>query len=371
MSPFRSLRGNVHVGTDNPSSNNEYAPPPGPPPSHRSGSNAQTSGETYAPPPGPPPGYTRNSRAEEFAPPPGPPPSHSSSAAKQQDNPPPYHDWTVIPDNSLLPPPPPLPQDYSPTNNASYDSAARAHEWCARNPVYTPSPPSHEIHLLANEGHIQLEQPPPQLKKHISQFRRLSPTTWHVATNRSQQDAIILSSLPLYFACQDNPLLTERAKTIYFEILVRKIRDDNSGIAIGFAAKPYPPWRLPGWHRASIGVHGDDGRRFVNDPWGGRDFVDAFREGEVIGVGMTFQVTEASAAGGRPPSGLARVKTRAFVTRDGRTDDRWGWDIDEERDERDEGVVGLMGEGDLYPAIGVFGGVDFEVRFGGSVGWRG
>ncbi|KIW88355.1 uncharacterized protein Z519_10923 [Cladophialophora bantiana CBS 173.52] len=383
MGLFKSLKGKIEVGTENPSGNDhlqregrwaqtqggeagKYAPPPGPPPSHRYPS--QESEETFKAPPGPPPSRHRapvNSHAEEFSPPPGPPPSHLSLS--RAANPPPYHDWTVIPDTSLLPPPPPLPQDYSPTNNASYDSAARAHEWCASHPVYTPSTPSHEIHLLANAGHITLEPPPQPLRKYMTTFRQTSPTTWMVATGKQQQDAIILASIPLYFACVDNPLSTSASKKVYFEIAIHRILNANSGVAIGFAAKPYPPWRLPGWHRASIGVHGDDGRRFVNDPWGGRDFVRAFKEGEVVGVGMRFSV-EAAIRGQRP--GTGKVKTRAFVTRDGRADDGWGWDIDEERDVRDEGVDGLMGEGDLYPAIGVFGGVEFEVRFGDSVSWR-
>ncbi|KIW30815.1 uncharacterized protein PV07_02515 [Cladophialophora immunda] len=386
MGLFKSLKGKVDVGTENPSANNNlgheggwsrtqgrqedhYAPPPGPPPSHHQ-RNYGTE-ETVQPPSGPPPSHRRGhdgTHNEDFSPPPGPPPSHLSSS--KPDNPPPYHDWTVIPDTALLPPPPPLPQDYSPTNNASYDSAARAHEWCAKHPVYTPSTPSHEIHLLANAGHITLEPPPLQLRKHLTAFRQTSPTTWHVATSKHQQDAIIVASIPLYFACVDNPLSTSEPKTIYFEIAVRRILNANSGIAIGFAAKPYPPWRLPGWHRASIGVHGDDGRRFVNDPWGGRDFVQAFKEGEVVGVGMRFSTQAATGAHGGGP-GMGKVKTRAFVTRDGKADERWGWDMDEERDLRDEGVDGLMGEGDLYPAIGVFGAVEFDVRFGDSVNWRG
>ncbi|KAJ9605722.1 hypothetical protein H2200_009571 [Cladophialophora chaetospira] len=368
MGLFKSLKGKVDVGTDNPSHDQytspsdpppshrrrekeEYTNPTGPPPSHR---NQNKHDDGFAPPPGPPP--THHRQDDDFLPPPGPPPKN--------DNPPPYHDWTVIPDTSLLPPPPALPQDYSPTNNASYDSAERAHEWCARNPVYTPSPPSHEIHLLANAGHITLESPPGPLKKSISTFRQTSPTTWLIATSKHQPDAIFLSSIPMYFACVDSPLLTERPKTIYFEIHVRRIQNDTSGIAIGYAAKPYPPWRLPGWHRASIGVHGDDGRRFVNDPWGGQEFVSAFRENESVGVGMKFEVEEVGGARGK-------VKTSAFVTREGRSDERWSWDIDEERDERVEGVDGLMGEGDLYPAIGVFGAVEFEVKFGDSVSWRG
>ncbi|OCT49591.1 hypothetical protein CLCR_07318 [Cladophialophora carrionii] len=375
MGLFKSLKGKIEVGTDNPG-REEYSSPSGPPPSHRHrgaehrddgftppsgpppsyrGRGHDNDAEEYAAPPGPPPSHNRRAE-DDFLPPPGPPPASASSNANA--NPPPYHDWTVIPDTALLPPPPPLPQDYSPTNNATYDSAARAHEWCARHPVYTPSRPSHELHLLANAGHVTLEAPPGPLKRHVSTFRQTSPTTWRVGTHKNQQDAIFLSSVPLYFACADSPLTTGRAKTIFFQIHVHRIHNANSGIAIGYAARPYPPWRLPGWHRASVGVHGDDGRRFVNDPWGGREFVAAFRENETVGIGMKFEAQEVA---GR------RVKTRVFVTRDGRADERWGWEVDEERDERDEGVDGLMGEGDLYAAIGVFGGVEFDVTFGDGV----
>lgn len=64
----------------------------------------------------------------------------------------------------------------------------------------------------------------------------------------------------------------------------------ENGVALGYCAKPYPTWRLPGWERASLGVHGDDGRRFVNDTWGGKDFTAKFVEGETVGIGIDFGV---------------------------------------------------------------------------------
>jgi hypothetical protein len=72
----------------------------------------------------------------------------------------------------------------------------------------------------------------------------------------------------------------------------------ENGIAIGYCAKPYPSWRLPGWERASLGVHGDDGRRFVNDTWGGKDFTTKFIEGETVGIGIEFDVWVADAGAG-------------------------------------------------------------------------
>ena len=173
------------------------------------------------------------------------------------------------------------------------------------------------------------------------------------------QDCILLSTLPLYFSRVDSPLVTERTRWVYFEICVIGMGQrgcEDAGIAIGYCAKPYPTWRLPGWQRASLGVHGDDGRRFVNDTWGGKDFTVAFKPGETVGIGMIFSMP----ADGRRGGGKAHAE--AFFTRDGRR--VGGWMIDEELDQESEGVEGLSGELDLYSAIGIFGAVDFEAYFG-------
>lgn len=129
----------------------------------------------------------------------------------------------------------------------------------------------------------------------------------------------------------------------------------ESGIAIGFVAPPYPAWRLPGWHRASLGVHSDDGRRYVDNSYGGQDFTSAFKKGDVVGIGSTFQ----------PPVHGDRVSMRCqvFFTRNGKKEG-W-WDLHEEKDsDADEGdVEGLEGEHDLLAAVGVFGSVELECVF--------
>ena len=299
--------------------------------------------EPFTPPPGPPPSHSQ--QPETFSPPPGPPPPA---------NPPPYHDWTAIPDTALLPPPPPAPQDFSPTNNATYESAEAAHNWCATHPVFTPSAPNDTLHNASQSGNVGLVRPSTLAK--TAELKQLAEGTWSLKTRRGQSDSIVISNLPLYFAAIENPLHTEQPKEIYFETRILGIRDAESGVAVGFAAQPYPPWRLPGWHRASLGVHGDDGRRFVNDSWGGRDFVSAFEVGDVVGIGMRYLAEETG-------SGSGKCKAQVFFTRNGK-EEGGGWDVDEERDaERDEGVEGLQGESDTYPAIGVFGGMEVEVRF--------
>ncbi|RMD42984.1 hypothetical protein DV735_g2106, partial [Chaetothyriales sp. CBS 134920] len=281
----------------------------------------------------------------------GPQPAAQGPPGLLSDNPPPYHDWMSVPDTALLPPPPAFPQQASSTNNASYQSAEAAHEWCDQNRVYTPSVPNQALRDAVAAGQLDLLRPPASVKNFA--LKQIAPGTWRCRTKQTQSDVILLSNLPLYFASVDSPLRSGVGKVIYYELKVLAINDPQSGIAIGFAAKPYPPWRLPGWHRASLAVHGDDGRRFVNDSWGGRDFVGPFQVGDVVGLGIHFLPQEL---------GGEMVKTKAFFTRNGAEEGRW--DLDEERDaEMDQGIFGLQGELDQYPAVGVFGGVELEVCF--------
>jgi SPRY domain len=167
----------------------------------------------------------------------------------------------------------------------------------------------------------------------------------------------------MYFAEEDSPLMTERSKTIYFEVRVLAMGGNRgreaAGIAIGFCAKPYPPWRLPGWQRASLGVHGDDGRRFINDPDGGLDFTRPFRPGETVGIGITFSIPANAETSGN-------AHGEVFFTRDGKRDE--GWQVNEERDGESDSVLGLEGDFDLYVAIGMFGVVEFEAQLSPQ-GW--
>lgn len=108
----------------------------------------------------------------------------------------------------------------------------------------------------------------------------------------------------------------------------------------------------------------------MNDPWGGRPFTNPFMPGETLGIAVQISPEDVLAKSGAKVtqserevrSTLPRCKTRVWFVRNGTVSG--SWDMDEERDaEKDEGVAGLRGEVDLYAAIGVFGAVDFEVRF--------
>lgn len=317
----------------------------------------------YQPPSTPPPGHGSSS---SYQPPPGPPPG-------EDDAPPPYHDWTVIPDTALLPPPPGMAHDYSSGANATADEADQAKQWCYFNPLWQ----ARELSSVQLKGiHAQnhtLVKPP----SFIGETRQDNTGAWICSTRSSTKDSLIQTALPIYSAPADSPLVNGHTKTIYFEIKInhfgepapksknpfsrhRHQEEVDAGLAIGFFAPPYPTFRLPGWQRGSLGVHSDDGRRYVNDTHGGMDFVSPFKAGQTIGLGLTFKLPENPPACGE--QGI-ELDVEVFFTRDGKKEG--SWNIHEERDEQDDphGVEGLEGLHDLFPAVGVFGAAEWEVRF--------
>ncbi|CAI6339762.1 unnamed protein product [Periconia digitata] len=329
-------------------SNPYYTPPP------QAQQHDINSEEKYQPPTGPPPSYGGPSNSD-YAPPLGPP-------LQQQQQ---YHDWTVIPDNSLLPPPPSIGYEDSPTANATGEDSDRAAAWQQANPLWPPASLSSEAYSIIQNSHFTLLKAPTYTGDVIAQTQA---GHWKCRTHVKCNDSSLLTNLPMYCVYNDSPLTTHRPKTIYFELKVQSVgrggfslSEAEAGIAIGFIAPPYPTFRLPGWQRGSLGIHGDDGRKYINDTFGGTDFTTTFLSGDVVGIGMTFAPPK------NPPSYEQSQQGKildidVFFTRNGVREG--GWDGNEELDERSVGgTMGLRGECDLFPAVGVFGGVDFEVFF--------
>lgn len=91
----------------------------------------------------------------------------------------------------------------------------------------------------------------------------------------------------------------------YYEVKILQLNEGDT-LAIGFATKPYPRWRLPGmlrcccqeiklinmpffnlgWHRHSVAYH-SSGQVFASDR--GRAYGTRFDRGDVIGVGYLYQ----------------------------------------------------------------------------------
>ncbi|KAL2051484.1 hypothetical protein ABVK25_008146 [Lepraria finkii] len=367
MGFFKSLKGHhpATIGAASPHNPSKfdsepYAPHLEPPPSYKN--QYQSSGGTpfnqaigemnYAPPLSPPPGRG------EYAPPPGPPPSQHITDRE----PPPYHDWTSVPDNALLPPPPSLGHTTSPSGNANASDADRAHDWCKAYPMIRPHQPTPAQHAAVANGDVRMLKPP-EYKGDL-----LEPGTglWRGSTRAGSKDACLLTSSPLYFASADSPFSTRKTKTIYFELKIRSLGrgrgTDESSIALGYCAMPYPTWRMPGWERGSLAVHGDDGRRYVNDTWGGKDFTSPIQVGDTVGLGMSFSIPDSPPEYGAPPQTGTSMKVEVFLTRNGQRGE--GWNLHEQLDaSNDLGVDGLDGQFDLYGAVGTFGGVEFDVSF--------
>ncbi|KAF3165178.1 hypothetical protein TWF751_009178 [Orbilia oligospora] len=337
-----------HLSSDNKGksskSEQEYRPvyrPPGEP------SNAPPGYDM--PPPGPPP------PDHFYAPPTQLPPSFdhaggSSSAPGYQDYGPPIGPPPGYMVYNVQIPPPAVPQrskKYSQGLNASEDDAEAGHEYCRHNPVARPTHYDPNTLDRIARGEVGLFMPG-HFGGHLTPE---SNRRFEISTHKDTQDATLLSGLPLYSSLGHYPR-DKAYKTIYYEIKIKKLHGDSS-LAIGYTNVPTPPMRLPGWHRGGLAVHSDDGNRYINDPYGGKEFTHPFNEGETIGLGIRFRM------------GMAQ----AFLTRDGR--EVGNWMIDEPRDWEDTqrlngdgNITGLMGDNDLYAAIGVFGKLEFDVEFG-------
>jgi hypothetical protein len=324
-----------------------YSPPPGPPPSQSNNPppDPPPSHSEYIPPAGPPPSHT------DYAPPLGPPPSQA-----------PYHDWqTAVPDTSLLPPPPSVGNQQSCTNNATEIQAEQGESWCQANPLLGPVYLPQEALFALHKGEVGVIKP----RTYAGLLDRPRPGVWAGKTKSNCPDSCITSTIPLYSVYAHSPVHTGQKKTIYYEIRISKRNRKEISLALGFSGPPYPTFRLPGWHRGSLAVHGDDGSKFINDRWGGKDFTAPFKPGETLGIGMSFEKRDLSAL---PSYGQAQTEAQTpinveiFLTRDGRV--AGSWNLHEEGDSvEDLPVTGLEGYHDLSATVGCFEGVEFEIVF--------
>ncbi|EPE09588.1 spry domain-containing protein [Ophiostoma piceae UAMH 11346] len=311
----------------------DYAPPPGAPPSY---------GSDYAPPSGPPPSHA----ADGYAPPSGPPPSHSGGDYAPPPGPPPgQHDWqSAVPDTALLPPPPSLFSgwDRSPASNAPEEQSIAGEQWCRDFPLQSPPMDlrDNEMTRRVIASCATTLQRPPMFRGKLQQEVH---GTWSIESAHKCPDACLIGFPPSYAPSLHSPVHTGRPFTMYYEVYVQSCKSEVT-LAMGFTAMPYPPFRMPGWHRGSLALHGDDGHRYINDTWGGKTLREGFvmKPGGTYGIGMQFT-----------RKGRDDIDVKVFVTVDGKAFEEW--DIHEETDaEQDRPVTGLEGYHDLSIAVGVF-----------------
>lgn len=228
--------------------------------------------------------------SETYAPPQDPPLSRGAPQDAVNDLPPSYEEWMTIrenPSHSDLPPPPTIHHDQSSVHNASSTNESLGWNWCNRNSLWSPQDYGKQTQSDIVHGRAHLV-PAHLLGSHAKLPRPERTPIQTLSGNGTSQYQTFISTTPLYSAICSRPYAPGEKFVAYFEIQVIDLRAGNGGIALGFAAPPYPHFRLPGWERASMAVHGDDGHRFVNDSYGGLDFTQPFKRGETIGIGMEF-----------------------------------------------------------------------------------
>ncbi|KAH7105189.1 hypothetical protein BKA62DRAFT_440758 [Auriculariales sp. MPI-PUGE-AT-0066] len=311
-----------------------FAPPSGPPPAAwyapPAGPPATAS---YAPPAGPPP--------STYLPPAAPPPQASYAAPPGPAPPPSYEEiqsqFSSMPE-PLAPPPPVLSYLASPALNASEDEFEGGERFIDSYPLAPPRHLSMDEARATDEARFTLLRPP----NFDGEIVRGGDGTSLVRASYTR-DTTIIPNLPLFSATR------RAAPTVYYEIQIVKLGRDGS-VVIGMCAVPYPPFRLPGWHRASIGVHADDGHRYSCDSSGGLEFTEPFVPGDVLGLGLELHTSQ------------------VWFTRNGVL--AGGWNLREGRtDEADSFGVpwdGLDGTRDIYAAIGICGEAQAIVNVGGE-----
>ncbi|VVT50601.1 uncharacterized protein SAPINGB_P002818 [Magnusiomyces paraingens] len=239
-------------------------------------------------------------------------------------------------------------------------------------PIYPPRFLTQEEQQVIANRQLMLVQPPvlitdlPRALRFESRFKgQVTPAPGaggaHIQCRApNAADTTFVSNLPIYsphLRSISNGKALGGHPSFYFEIVITSLPSNSADatVAIGFVALPYPHFRLPGWHRGSVAVHSDDGRRYVNDSLSGKDFVEPFSSvGAVVGIGMNVD------------------RMAVFFTRNGRFEREWSLvqdmnprGIDPARSYRDGGVEGLQGDRDLYAAVGVYGPVGVQVNLNG------
>ncbi|KAK4215958.1 concanavalin A-like lectin/glucanase domain-containing protein [Rhypophila decipiens] len=132
-------------------------------------------------------------------------------------------------------------------------------------------------------------------------------------------ECTVMSNLPV----------PKQNEVYYWEAKIYE-KPESTTISIGMATKPYPLFRLPGFHKSSI-AYLSNGTRRINQPFNGTAYGPHIVQGDVIGVGY------------RPRTGTI------FFTRNGK---------------KLEDVVHGMKAQNFFPAVGANGPSIVHVNFG-------
>ncbi|KAJ1649324.1 Protein ssh4 [Dispira simplex] len=107
----------------------------------------------------------------------------------------------------------------------------------------------------------------------------------HVQSDVQLHEATVVE-FPNREACIQTNLPVPKAKLVYYyEVKIIK-KDPGTTVAVGWATRPYPWWRMTGYSRYSIGYHSTQGMIYRNHPFSPLASIEEFNEGDVIGCGF-------------------------------------------------------------------------------------
>jgi len=128
---------------------------------------------------------------------------------------------------------------------------------------------------------------------------------------------------------QSNLPVPKQNEVYYWEAKLYD-KPESTLISIGMTTKPYPLFRLPGYHKYSI-AYTSTGQRRHNQPFTGTNYAPSYEQGDVIGVGY------------RPRTGTV------FFTRNGK---------------KLEDVAHGLKTQNFFPTVGANGPCNIHVNFG-------
>ncbi|KAG0173536.1 Rsp5p-dependent ubiquitination, sorting of cargo proteins at the multivesicular body [Apophysomyces sp. BC1034] len=156
----------------------------------------------------------------------------------------------------------------------------------------------------------------------------------HIEDDEEESNVAVMDRTTLAFCHGKGCALTNlplpiNQEFVYWEVKVLELGSEDR-LAIGLTTKPYPVWRLPGWHRHSVAYHSHNGAVYISDSFVGRPYGPPFKQGDVVGVGF-----------------LTRTST-VFFTRNG----------------KNLGKASIGFKFPVYPAVGATGPCQVSVNLG-------
>lgn len=139
----------------------------------------------------------------------------------------------------------------------------------------------------------QMAHPPNSLSTDISlsQFMTIQEKgvhAWEFEADYASSSCIIQARSELEFvdgisSVQTNLPLPKQNEVYYWEVKIYDKPADTK-LSIGLTTKPYPLFRLPGYHKYSV-AYDSEGKKRINQPFSSPNYGPPLQQGDVVGVG--------------------------------------------------------------------------------------